>query len=92
MKQRSFSALERKGSRVFGGGREWQMVGVQGPLEGTGAAPGPHGRQYFQIETSSEETLLVFRRREERGMRELFLLAVLPGPATVAGSYGCFAR
>lgn len=64
--------LKREGSRIVCGGRKWDMMGVHGPLEIKGGAG-----QYFQIDTSAEETLLVYRDPGERGMRDLYLLAVV---------------
>lgn len=64
--------LHRKGSWLRGGaGAAWQMLSVHGPLIATDSS-----RQYFRIETSAREILLVFRTADERGMRELFLCGV----------------
>jgi len=64
--------MERQGARISGGGRVWQMTNVQGPID-----LGQNERQFFRIETSKNETLLVYRPPGERGMRQLFLLEVL---------------
>jgi hypothetical protein len=69
--QISEELLDRKGSELRGRGRRWQMMSVQGPLELPGA---DQSRQYFQIETASKETLLVYRGPGEKGMRQLYLL------------------
>ena len=78
---RSFSGavpLKRKGSRLSSAVGSWQMQGVYGPLS---LEPGDElgqesERQFFRIETTARETLWVFRRRGERGMRDLFLFDV----------------
>lgn len=64
--------LERKGSRIMARGKEWNMMEVHGPLEIKGG-----DGQYFRIDTSVEESLLVYRDPGERGMRNLSLLAVM---------------
>ena len=64
--------LQRQGSRIMGGGRRWEMMGVHGPLEIKGG-----DGQYFRIDTSADETLLVYRDPGEKGMRALYLLAVV---------------
>jgi hypothetical protein len=69
--QISAELLARKGSELRGRDRRWQMMSVQGPLEMPGA---DQSKEYFQIETTSKETLLVYRALSEKGMRELYLL------------------
>lgn len=66
--------LIRRGSWLITEQGRWQMHSVQGPLE-TGWSP---DRQYFRVETSSNELLLVSRPMGERGMRELRLESVIP--------------
>ncbi len=65
--------LIRKGHELWGENRQWQMMSVQGPLENLGNEE-EKNREYFRIETSTEETLLVSREVGERGMRHLHLL------------------
>jgi len=64
--------LHREGSKIISQEKQWQMMGVRGPLPIRGGEG-----QYFQIDTSAEETLLVYRDPGEKGMRRLFLLAVV---------------
>lgn len=68
-------ALERRGAslRLKTGERKWEMLSVQGPLDLPGR---DECRQYFQIETTSD-TLVVCRGAEEKGMRDLYLIAVM---------------
>ena len=65
----SGSPLRRKGSWLFGSEKSWQMASVEGPLE----ISHPSGRQFFRVETTAREVLLVSRASGERGMRELRL-------------------
>jgi hypothetical protein len=64
--------LKRKGARLSSPLGSWQMLGVYGPL----SLEGEEERQFFRIETAARETLLVYRRAGEKGMRELFLYEV----------------
>ena len=68
-------ALERRGAslRLKSGERKWEMLSVQGPLDLPGRV---ESHQYFQIETTSD-TLVVCRGTEEKGMRDLYLIAVM---------------
>ncbi|MGE3262300.1 MAG: hypothetical protein AB7K68_11020 [Bacteriovoracia bacterium] len=66
--------LKRKGARLSSPLGSWQMLGVYGPLSLEERSAG--NRQFFRIETSSRETLLVYRDPGERGMRELYLYEV----------------
>lgn len=66
-------ALSRKGSELRGLGRKWNMLSVSGPLE---VPAGDGTREYFRIETSSAETLVVYRGTGTKGMRELYLFAM----------------
>jgi hypothetical protein len=65
--------LDRKGARLRGAERTWDMVNVEGPLEMAGA---DRSREYFRIETANAQTLVVARSTGEKGMRRLFLVAV----------------
>lgn len=67
--------LKRKGARLSSALGSWQMLGVHGPLSPSTDA-GEEGREFFRIETTAKEILLVYRRAGERGMRELFLCDV----------------
>lgn len=69
--------LRRKGARLSSALGSWQMMNVYGPLSLGNEAE--ESRQFFRIETASRETLLVYRKEGERGMRELFLYEVVPG-------------
>ncbi|RZA09826.1 MAG: hypothetical protein EOP11_00290 [Proteobacteria bacterium] len=64
--------LERRGSQLhWAGRRTWNMVGVHGPLKS------PNGkRQYFRVHTDKNETLIVYREKGERGMRQLYLFCL----------------
>jgi len=80
MRQMARERLARKGSEISGAGRRWHMMEVHGPLSNECALDA--GAQFFLIETSSEETLLVSRGPGEKGMRELYLWEVTRGRAS----------
>lgn len=67
--------LKRKGARLSSPLGSWQMMGVYGPLSLENQAS-ENGREFFRIETSSRETLYVYRPAGERGMRDLYLYEV----------------
>lgn len=54
----------------------WQMASVQGPL-----AFESQDREYFRVETTNQEILLVSRHFGEKGMRELRLDSVIVTPS-----------
>ncbi len=66
--------LRRRGSWLIAEAERWQMSAVLGPVPFVATEP---GRQYFYVETATEEILLVSRPSEERGMRDLRLDSVL---------------
>ena len=63
--------LERKGAELRAANRRWNIRQVHGPVA-------ENGREYFCFATDKRETLLVCRDAGEKGMRRLFLCAVLP--------------
>jgi hypothetical protein len=69
-------SLHRKGAWLKGHhgdeSHSWQMSSVHGPLSLESS-----DREYFRVETTSREVLLVSRRLGEKGMRELRLDSVL---------------
>ncbi len=69
-------SLHRKGAWLKGQqgdeSHSWQMSSVHGPLSLECSE-----REYFRVETTSREVLLVSRRVGEKGMRELRLDSVL---------------
>ncbi|HEY8278422.1 MAG TPA: hypothetical protein VIH99_02285 [Bdellovibrionota bacterium] len=65
--------LRRRGAWLIAAEGSWQMSSVSGPLEQADSE-----REYFRVETASEEVLLVSRPFGERGMRELRLDSRLP--------------
>lgn len=65
-------ALQRKGAWLISSEGRWQMSSVQGPL-----ALENNEREYFRVETTCHEVLLVSRRIGEKGMRELRLDSLL---------------
>lgn len=67
-------SLSRRGAWLFTQTMSWQMAGVHGPLALDHAE---EERQYFHILTTSHEVLLVSRRADERGMRELRLDSIM---------------
>lgn len=67
--------LWRKGAELKGEGLSWSIRAVHGPVcQGD--------REFFCLGTREAETLLVYRDKGERGMRELFLCAILPPQKT----------
>lgn len=61
--------LVRKGNSLWSETRKWECVEVSGPL------PLPEeGKEFFQFTTTDNSSLLVYRKRGEKGMRELFLV------------------
>ena len=69
---RNFIPLRRRGSWLIAENASWQMQAVHGPFKNTEL-----GREYFQVQTANEETLLISRAHGERGMRDLRLDSVL---------------
>jgi len=67
-------SLRRTGAWLISEHGRWQMSSVEGPLKMGWSCE----REYFRVETASNELLLVSRPRGERGMRELRLDSLLP--------------
>jgi hypothetical protein len=65
-------ALERRGSELRWGQQRWNMVGFHGPLPSQSASR----RQFFRVITAEKETLIVFREKGEKGMRQLYLFCL----------------
>lgn len=61
--------LVRKGNSLWSETQRWECVEVAGPL----LLP-EEEREFFQFKTTDNSSLLVYRKRGEKGMRELFLV------------------
>jgi hypothetical protein len=73
---RAAPPLSRRGSQLFGENTRWDMVGVYGPFSVVGGE-----EEYFRIETANAEVLWVYKPKEERGMRIVFLVGKGEWPA-----------
>lgn len=65
-------ALRRKGSRLMSENQIWFMHNIREIETPTAMEPA----EYYQIETHLGEELVVYQRNGERGMKEVFLVAV----------------
>lgn len=66
-------ALRRKGSRLMSENKIWFMHNIR---EISAPLQNPVASEYFQIETHSGEELVVYQKMGDRGMKEVYLVAV----------------